>query len=75
MLAPAGGIKMHPGVKDELACGGFVCRTLHRLDLNVETVRPNGRPAGWHWLDATRICRLEEHQLTGADGCRSHRQW
>jgi hypothetical protein len=22
-----GGIKMHPGVKDELACRGFVCRT------------------------------------------------
>ena len=29
----------------------------------------------WHWLGATRACRLEEHQLTGADGCRSHRQW
>ena len=45
-----GGIKMHPGVKDELACRGFVCRTLHRLGLNVETIKPNGRPAagiGW----------------------------
>src|SRR5262249_15407925 len=31
MLALAGGIKMHPGIKDELACRGFVCRTLHRL--------------------------------------------
>ena len=41
---------MHPGVKDELACRGFVCRTLHRLGLNVETIKPNGRPAvgiGW----------------------------
>jgi hypothetical protein len=45
-----GSIKMHPGVKDELACRGFVCRTLHRLGLNVETIKPNGRPAvgiGW----------------------------
>jgi hypothetical protein len=45
-----GAIKMHPGVKDELACRGFVCRTLHRLGLNVETIKPNGRPAvgiGW----------------------------
>ena len=45
-----GGIKMHPGVKDELACRGFVCKTLHRLGLNVETIKPNGRPAvgiGW----------------------------
>src|SRR6516225_11986162 len=40
-----GGIKMHPGVKDELACRGFVCRTLHRLGLNVETIKPKGRPA------------------------------
>jgi hypothetical protein len=36
--------------KDELACRGFVCWTLHRLGLNVETIKPNGRPAvgiGW----------------------------
>jgi hypothetical protein len=69
-----GSIKMHPGVKDELACRGFVCRTLHRLGLNVETIKPNGRPAVGI-VGATRACRLEEHQLTGADGCRSHRQW
>ena len=48
-----GGIKMHPGVKDQLACRGFVCRTLHRLGLNVETIKPNSRPAGWHWIVAT----------------------
>jgi hypothetical protein len=53
MLALAGGIKMHPGVKDQLACRGFVCRTLHRLGLNVETIKPNSRPAGWHWIVAT----------------------
>src|SRR5262249_34806388 len=40
-----GGIKMHPGVKDELACRGFICRTLHRLGLNVGTIKPNSRPA------------------------------
>ena len=26
-------------------------------------------------MGATSACRLEEYQLTGADGCRSHRQW
>ena len=30
---------------------------------------------GWHWSGVTRACRPEEHQLTAADGCRSHRQW
>ena len=39
---------------------------------NYQAQWPTG---GWHWLGATRACRLEEHQLTGADGCRSHRQW
>src|SRR5438128_1682648 len=43
-------------------------RTLHRLGLNVETIKPNGRPGGGHWLSATRACRLEEHQLTGPTG-------
>ena len=42
--------KSHPGCKDELACRAFVVRTLERLGLNVEAVRPVGRPtakAGW----------------------------
>jgi hypothetical protein len=42
--------RSHPAVKDELACRAFVVRTLERLGLNVESVRPVGRPpvrVGW----------------------------
>jgi hypothetical protein len=42
--------KSHPAVKDELACRAFVVRTLERLGLNVEAVKPVGRPSnfsGW----------------------------
>jgi hypothetical protein len=41
------GIKVHPGVKDELACRAFVVRTLQRLGLNFEAIKPAvGRPPG-----------------------------
>jgi hypothetical protein len=44
------GPKAHPAVKDELACRAFVCRTLQRLGLNVETIKPPGRPSiGFGW--------------------------
>ena len=42
--------KTHPAVKDELACRAFVVKTLERLGLNVETIKPMGRPPkpfGW----------------------------
>jgi hypothetical protein len=42
--------KTHPGCKDELNCRAFIVRTLERLGLNVEAVKPVGRPsskAGW----------------------------
>ena len=43
--------RSHPAVKDELACRAFVVRTLERLGLNVEAVKPGpGRPPstfGW----------------------------
>jgi hypothetical protein len=35
-----------PAAKDELACRAFVVRTLERLGLNVEGVKPVGRPTG-----------------------------
>jgi hypothetical protein len=38
--------KSHPAVKDELALRAFVVRTLERLGLNVESLRPVGRPPG-----------------------------
>jgi hypothetical protein len=40
------GTKEHPLLKHELAARAFVARTLHRLGLDVEPVRPIGRPAG-----------------------------
>ena len=41
------GPKDHPGLKHELACRAFICRTLARLGLDVEPVRPMGRPPGY----------------------------
>ena len=42
--------RTHPAVKDELACRAFVVKTLERLGLNVEAIKPPGRPPaqmGW----------------------------
>ena len=45
--------KSHPAAKDELACRAFLVRTLERLGLNVETIKPMGRPSkGWRGPDA-----------------------
>jgi hypothetical protein len=47
IVRTARGIKMHPAVKEELACRGFVVRTLMRLGLNFEPLRAGpGRPPG-----------------------------
>ena len=38
-----------------LACRAFIVRTLERLGLNVETIKPMGRPSygfGWKGRDA-----------------------
>jgi hypothetical protein len=34
------GMREHPGLKIELASRSFVCRTLQRLGINLEAVRP-----------------------------------
>jgi hypothetical protein len=46
-----GGImREHPGLKIELGSRSFVCRTLQRLGINLETVRMGpGRPSGPAW--------------------------
>ena len=45
------GPKAHPGLKEELACRAFICRTLQRLGLNLETIKPPGRPGDHaHWM-------------------------
>ena len=45
------GFRVHPGVKEELALRSFIVRTLQRLGINVEAVRPTvgrpGRGIGW----------------------------
>ena len=38
------GPKAHPALRDELAGRAFVARTLERLGLNIEAVKPVGRP-------------------------------
>jgi hypothetical protein len=45
-----GAIKDHPAIKHELAARAFVVRTLQRLGLDVEALKPVGRPPsplGW----------------------------
>ena len=47
---PKGGLKEHPALKTELANRAFVCRNIQRLGLNLEVVKPVGRPnrsSGW----------------------------
>jgi hypothetical protein len=40
----AGMMKEHPGLRSELQNRAFVARTLERLGLNLEAVKPVGRP-------------------------------
>ena len=41
------GPKAHPALRDELAGRAFIVRTLQKLGVNIEAVRPQGRPPGW----------------------------
>ncbi len=44
------GPRTHPSIKDELACRAFLVKTLQRLGINVEVIKPVGRPStglGW----------------------------
>ena len=40
------GMRENPLLKSELANRSFVCRTLARLGLDVEAIKPTGRPPG-----------------------------
>ena len=44
-----GSLREHPGLKHELAARSFVVRTLARLGLDVEAVKPVGRPPAKAW--------------------------
>ena len=45
VLHVRGGVKSHPAIRDELACRAFITRAIGRLGLDVEAIRPMGRPA------------------------------
>jgi hypothetical protein len=51
LIATRNGPKAHPLIKEELSARSFICRMLHRLGLNIEIVKPVGRPGsggtGW----------------------------
>jgi hypothetical protein len=44
------GLKAHPCLKDEIACRSFIVRTLERLGVTLEPLKPIGHPVrggGW----------------------------
>jgi hypothetical protein len=41
------GLKEHPALRAELGCRAFITRNLQRLGLNLETIKPVGRPSGY----------------------------
>jgi hypothetical protein len=50
VIASRTGPKAHPALRDELANRAFVAKTLQRLGLELEPVKPVGRPPtsrGW----------------------------
>ena len=47
MRLKAGLVKDHPLLKHELANRAFVTRCIGRLGLDVEAIKPVGRPAGY----------------------------
>jgi len=56
MIATKNGPKEHPLCKQRLALRAFICRSVQRLGLNLETTKPIGRPptkgySGPHALD------------------------
>ena len=44
VLRSRNGVKSHPALRDELACRAFITRAIARLGLDVEAIRPMGRP-------------------------------
>jgi len=44
-----GGVRSHPALRDELQGRAFIVRTIERLGLNLETIKPVGHPPGPAW--------------------------
>ena len=42
------GLREHPALRAELGCRSFITRNLQRLGLNLEAIKPIGRPPGWN---------------------------
>jgi hypothetical protein len=50
MIKTATGMRSHPLIRDELQCRALAMRTIDRLGINHEVVKPVGRPprpTGW----------------------------
>jgi hypothetical protein len=47
VISVRGQTREHPLLKAELACRAFITRNLQRLGLNIEAIKPIGRPSGW----------------------------
>jgi hypothetical protein len=47
VISTKAGPREHPALKAELAYRSFITRNLQRLGLNVEAIKPIGRPSGW----------------------------
>jgi hypothetical protein len=63
------GLREHPLLKHEFGCRSFVTRKLQRLGLNVEALKPIGRPPGRspHQLPLARLTpRLSAAQGRGS---------
>ncbi len=46
MIMVKGTLRAHPLLRELLANRAFICRGLQRLGLNIESVKPVGRPGG-----------------------------
>jgi hypothetical protein len=46
MIQTRTGVRSHPLIKEEIALRALICRTLERLGITLEAIKPPGRPPG-----------------------------
>jgi hypothetical protein len=39
--------RSHPSIRDELQLRAFIVKTIEKLGINFEAIKPPGRPSGW----------------------------
>jgi hypothetical protein len=49
VLSTRTGLRSHPAIRDEIQARSFITRSLQRLGLSFEAVKPIGRPPGSAW--------------------------